>query len=63
MIIADLDDNPEPAPTTSSRPRRTNAGAGVDRIHMDSIGKGYGTRREFNLDLVMNRMIESKRQE
>ena len=63
MIVADLDDNLEPAPTTSSRPRRTNAGAGVERIQMDSTGKGYGTRCEFNFDLVTNGITESKKQE
>ena len=33
----------------TSRPRRINAGSGVDRLQMRFEGKGYGSRREFNL--------------
>ena len=33
---------------SNTRPRRVNAGAGVERIHMDFVGKGYGAKREFN---------------
>ena len=33
----------------NDRPRRTNAGAGVERLQMDTHCKEYGTTREFNL--------------
>ena len=31
----------------SMRPRHTNARAGVEQIHIDFQGKGYGARRGF----------------
>ena len=34
---------------THDRPRRANAGTGVERLQMDTHGKEYGTMREFNL--------------
>ena len=49
VVVADIEDHPESTQTTNSRPRRANAGAGVERIQMDFKGKGYGARREFNL--------------
>ena len=49
-VVAALDDNNETNITQqNSRPRRTNAGTGVDRLQMCFEGKGYGSRREFNL--------------
>ena len=53
VVVADVEDNPEPSQNTSTRPRRANAGAGVERLQMGFKGKGYGARREFNL--VMNK--------
>ena len=48
-IIANIDDEDEPEQSVAqSRPRRSNAGAGVERMQMDFAGKGYGARREFN---------------
>ena len=35
-----------------SRPRRVNAGTGVERLRMGFSGKGYGANREFKF--VMN---------
>ena len=46
-VVADLDDLPERE--SNSRPRRENAGAGVDRLQMAFAGKGYSSKREFNL--------------
>lgn len=49
MIVADIDDNvPSIEVEHNIRPRRANAGAGVERIQMDFHGKGYGAKREFN---------------
>ena len=49
-VVAALDDNNEMDTTKQhSRPRRTNAGTGVDRLQMCFEGKGYGSCREFNL--------------
>ena len=45
--MADLDDNIDAAPG-NTRPRRDNAGAGVERLQIDFSGKRYGTKREFN---------------
>ena len=42
-IVAELDDQREGE--VASRPRRTNAGAGVERIQMDFTGKYYGAKR------------------
>ena len=44
-VVADVDD----VPMTYDRPRRANAGAGVERLQMDFSGKGYQAKREFNL--------------
>ena len=60
MVVADLDDVHEPAPTANTRPRRTNAGAGVERLQMSFSGQGYGAKREFNL--VTNGTTESEKQ-
>ena len=58
-IVANIDDDPEPINQhTSDRPRRTAAGAGVERLQMDPHGKGYTTRREFNL--MNNGMMNEK---
>ena len=48
VVVASIDDHEPEQPTTHSRPRRTNAGAGVNRIQMDFTGKGYGAQREFH---------------
>ena len=49
-VVAALDDNTEiDTIQQNSRPRRTNIGSGVDRLHMCFEGKGYGSQREFNL--------------
>ena len=56
VVVADLEDNTEPSQNTSTRPRRANAGAGVERLQMGFNGKGYGAQREFNL--VMNKREE-----
>ena len=57
VIVADVDDNPEePMVTEHGRPRRVNAGSGVERIQMDFHGKGYGAKREFTF--VTNGKIE-----
>ena len=45
VTVADADDTH----VTNSRPRRTNAGAGVERLQMDFHGKGYQAKREYNL--------------
>ena len=47
VAIAPLDDE-EPDVPIRTRPRRENAGAGVERMQMDFSGKGYGSTREFN---------------
>jgi len=44
VIVAGVDD----APAVYSRPRRLNAGAGVERLQMDFQGKGYQAKREYN---------------
>ena len=44
VVVADVNDGP----AENSRPRRANAGAGVERLQMDFQGKGYGAKREFN---------------
>ena len=46
VVVADLDDNIEAVPC-NTRPKRVNAGAGVERLQMDFSGKEYGTKREF----------------
>ena len=52
-------DDVEGEVATNTRPRQTNAGAGVERIQMDFSGKGYGAKREFNF--VLNGQKEMKR--
>ena len=47
-IVANIDDNVEEN-AIRNRPRRANAGAGVERLQMDTHGQGYNVRREFNL--------------
>ena len=48
-VVANIDDEEEPGQSVAqSRPRRLNAGAGVERLQMDFTGKGYDARREFN---------------
>ena len=48
-VVAELDDIPIlDTSNSTSRPRRANTGAGVERLQMDFSGKGYGARREFN---------------
>ena len=48
--VAELDDEPMVVDTaTNSRPRRANAGAGVERLQMEFGGKGYGAKREYNM--------------
>ena len=47
IAVAPLDDV-EVEAAENTRPRRLNAGAGVERIQMDFSGKGYGTKRQFN---------------
>ena len=44
VTVADVDDTP----VSNDRPRRTNAGAGVERLQMDFSGKGYQAKREYN---------------
>ena len=44
VIVADVDDTP----VGNDRPRRANAGQGIERLQMDFKGKGYQTKREFN---------------
>ena len=59
--MADIDDEIEQAvPAEEGRPRRVNAGAGVERIQMDFRGQGYGAKREFNF--VMNGKKETANQ-
>ena len=49
-MVAELDDNEETTDEyRNNRPRRTNAGGGIERLQMDSNSKTYGTSREFNL--------------
>eukprot|EP00555_Chaetoceros_dichaeta_P000372 CAMPEP_0198279726 /NCGR_PEP_ID=MMETSP1447-20131203/67080_1 /TAXON_ID=420782 /ORGANISM="Chaetoceros dichaeta, Strain CCMP1751" /LENGTH=424 /DNA_ID=CAMNT_0043974931 /DNA_START=1086 /DNA_END=2357 /DNA_ORIENTATION=+ len=60
VVVADLDDVHEPAPTANTRPRRTNAGAGVERLQMSFSGQGYGAKREFNI--VTNGTTDSEKQ-
>ena len=51
IVVANIDDENDPEPEQSlaeSRPRKTNAGAGVERIQMGFTGKRYGARRDFN---------------
>ena len=61
-IIANIDDEEESEQSVAqSRPRRLNAGAGVERIQMEFTGKGYGARRELNF--VTNRKINKISQE
>ena len=51
--MAEIDDDPAPmSHNISTRSRRANAGAGIDRIQMDFQGKVYEARSEFNF--VMN---------
>ena len=47
VAVAALDDV-EVTAAGNTRPRRTNAGAGVERLQMDFSGKGYGAKRQFN---------------
>ena len=50
IAVANVDDTPtSPSPAVNTRPRRANAGAGVERLQMDFQGKEYGAKREFNL--------------
>jgi hypothetical protein len=46
-LVVNIDDNVDAIPS-NDRPRRSNAGAGIERIQMDFSGKGYGAKREFN---------------
>ena len=42
VVVANIDDHEPEQSATQTRPRRTNAGAGVERIQMEFTGKGYG---------------------
>ena len=50
VVVADIDDeDPDQSETVEDRrPRRANAGAGVERLQMDFQGQGYGAKREFH---------------
>ena len=49
VVVAGLDDDHEPTSSVNTRPRRTNAGSGVERLQMNFSGQGYDKKREFNL--------------
>ena len=60
-VVANIDDEPQPQPVNqymSDRPRRTGAGAGVERLQLDPNKKGYTEKREFNL---MNNGVLNKK--
>ena len=60
-VVANIDDEPQPEPVNqymSDRPRRTGAGAGVERLQLDPNKKGYREKREFNL---MNNGVLNKK--
>ena len=61
VVVADLDDDQEATPTNSDRPRRTNAGAGVERLQMSFSGQRYDTKREINL--VINGVTKGEKQD
>ena len=49
VIVANLDDEDVAEQSIAQdRPRRVNAGTGVERLQMNFAGKGYGSRRELN---------------
>ena len=49
VVVAKIDDDHDPEQSAAqSRPRRLNAGTGVERIQMEFTGKVYGARREVN---------------
>ena len=48
VAVAPLDDM-EIKTVGSTRPKRSNSGAGVEIIQMDFSGKGYGAKRQFTL--------------
>ena len=50
VVVADIDDEESghAEPFEVGRPKRANAGAGVERLQMDFHGKGYGAKREFH---------------
>ena len=49
VVVANIDDDHDPKKSVAqSRPRRLNAGAGVEMIQMEFTRKGYGARREVN---------------
>ena len=48
VIVDDIDDVVDQDETSvRSRPKRTNAGVGAERLQMNFHGKGYGAKREF----------------
>ena len=44
VTVSDVDDVPVP----NSRPRRINAGKGIERLQMDFQGKGHQSKQECN---------------
>ena len=62
VIVADIDNSTEQGePVDQGRPRRANAGAGVERFQIDVNGKGYGAKREFSF--VVNGKSEKVKSE
>ena len=58
-IVVDVDDDAsDDEPGLFSKPRRTNSGAGVERLQMYFQGKEYGAKQEFNCVLNGQKEIE-----
>ena len=63
-VVAELDDQTEKE--SYSRPRRANAGVGIERIQMDFNGKDYRAKRQFNfvtngkVDKTLNHIDRTK---
>ena len=47
VVVARTDDHEYEQSVEQFRPRRSNAGRGIERIQMEFIGKACGTRREL----------------
>jgi hypothetical protein len=56
QMVEETSENPDP-PVLNNRPRRTNAGAGVERLVMDMKGKDYLSykHKQFMMKSKMNR--------
>ena len=48
IVVANIDDYEPEQLATQTRPRRANAGADVERLQIEFIGKEYSVQREFH---------------